>query len=97
MRDEVSMLHQVFAQAQALTSLQGRPLAVLTASDSVEHTTGWPAAQARLAALSDNREQRVVESTHVGLIEDQGPSAESTRAITGVVDAVRNGTPLDPR
>ena len=34
-RDEISMIPTVFRQAQALTSLHGRPLAVLTTSDSL--------------------------------------------------------------
>ena len=45
------MIPEVFEQAQALTTLNGRPLTVLTASETL-HTTGWAAAQDKLAALS---------------------------------------------
>lgn len=96
-RDEASMLHQVFSQAQALTTLDHRPLAVVTASASLADTAGWAAAQARLAALSDNHRQEVVKSTHLGLLEDQEPAARSARAITAVIEAVRSGSPVDPR
>lgn len=88
-RDELSMLPEVFAQAQALTTLGGRPLVVLTASESHDGTEGWPAAQDQLAALSTNSTHRIVDSTHVGLLEDPDPARASAQAITGVVDAVR--------
>ncbi len=61
---EWSALPQVFEQAQALTTLGGRPLAVLTASESLQKTSGWDAAQDELAALSTRSVHRVVDSTH---------------------------------
>ena len=73
-RDEISMIPTVFRQAQALTSLHGRPLAVLTTSDSLG-TDGWKAAQDKLAALSGNHVHRDVDSTHAGLITDERPAA----------------------
>ena len=45
------MVPVVFEQAQALTTLGSRPLAVLTASENLG-TEGWAAAQDRMAALS---------------------------------------------
>ena len=51
-RDEVSVIPEVFAQAQALTTLGDRPLAVLTASATSTGTDGWVGAQDQLAALS---------------------------------------------
>jgi pimeloyl-ACP methyl ester carboxylesterase len=92
-RDEISMIPTVFRQAQALTSLHGRPLAVLTTSDSLG-TNGWKAAQDKLAALSDNHLHRDVEATHAGLITDGRPAAESAQAITEVIASVRTGSPL---
>ena len=92
-RDEVSMIPQVFEQAQALTTLGARPLVVLTASETLD-TPGWAAAQDELAALSSNRAHRDVASTHAGLVEDERGSAESARAIAEVLSAVRFGTPL---
>jgi pimeloyl-ACP methyl ester carboxylesterase len=94
-RDEVSMLPEVFEQAQQLTGLGGRPLAVVTASENLT-TTGWSDAQDRLAGLSANRVHRVADSTHAGLLEDEHGSTESVRAIAQVVAAVRAGSPLDP-
>jgi pimeloyl-ACP methyl ester carboxylesterase len=93
-RDEVSVLPDVFAQAQALTTFGDRPLAVLTASATSTGTNGWDGAQDQLATLSTNRIHRTVDSTHEGLLEDTGPAAESVRAITEVVDSVRTGSSL---
>ena len=87
------MVPEVFEQAQSLTTLHGLPLAVLTASETLE-TSGWAAAQDKLASLSANRVHRDVDSTHAGLVEDEHGSSESVRAIAEVVSAVRTGTPL---
>ena len=95
-RDELSVIPDVFAQSQALTTLHDRPLAVLTASENVA-TDGWVGAQNQLARLSTNRIHRTVRSTHPGLLEDARPAAESVRAITEVVSSVRTGGPLSTR
>jgi pimeloyl-ACP methyl ester carboxylesterase len=94
-RDEVSMLPEVFAQAQALTTLHDLPLTVLTARESVDGTTGWAEAQDRLAALSAGAVHRVVDSSHAGMLENQGPAQASADAITQVVDAVRTGAAVN--
>jgi hypothetical protein len=96
-RDEVSVIPEVFAQAQALTTLDDRPLAVLTASENSVGIDGWAGAQDQLAALSTNSIHRTVDSSHTGLLEDTGPAAESVRAITEVITSVRTGTPLGTR
>ena len=92
-RDEISMVPTLFEQSQALTSLAGRPLAVLTATGSLG-TEGWRAAQDRLAQLSDNRLYRTVQSSHEGLVADGQVAVESADAITAVVASVRTGQPL---
>lgn len=92
-RDEVSTIPVVFEQAQALTTLHGRPLVVLTASETLD-TSGWAEAQDKLAALSANHVHRDVDSTHAGLVEDAHGSTASVHAITEVVTAVRTGSPL---
>ena len=92
-RDEVSTIPEVFEQAQALTTLNGRPLAVLTASETLG-TPGWAAAQDKLAALSANHLHRDVDSTHAGLVEDEHGSTAAVQAITEVVTAVRTGSPV---
>jgi hypothetical protein len=92
-RDELSVVLDVFSQAQALTTLDDRPVAVLTASESLT-TTGWAGAQDQLTRLSTNHVHRSVDSSHTGLLEDERPAAESVRAITEVSSAVRTRTPL---
>lgn len=94
-RDEVSVIPEVFAQAQALTTFGDRPLAVLTASATSTGTDGWVGAQDQLAALSPNSVHRTVDSTHAGLIEDVRPAAASVRAITEVISSVRGGPLAD--
>ncbi|WP_151083255.1 alpha/beta fold hydrolase [Nocardioides cynanchi] len=91
-RDEISILPTLFSQAGVLTSLHGRPLAVLTSTDNLRKTAGWGEAQDQLAALSTNVVHRVVDSTHPGLLEDQSPARASARAIDQVIAAVRGGT-----
>ena len=95
-RDELSVVHDVFAQAQALTTLQDRPLAVLSATESLEGA-GWAAAQDQIASLSSNHIHRSVDSTHAGMLGDKDPAAESVRAINEVLDAVRTGDPVDKK
>jgi len=97
LRDEVSMLHQVFAEAQALKTLDDKPLAVVTASGSLNDTKGWAAAQAVLADLSTNRLHEVVETSHEGVLADARAAAVSAHAISDVVDAVRSGLPVSAR
>ena len=93
-RDEVSMLPEVFRQAQRLTTLGDRPLVVLTSSASAHDTGGWTAAQNQLAALSSDVVHSVVDASHQGMVEDPAGAAASIEAITSVVRAVRNDTPL---
>lgn len=95
-RDEQSVIPELFEQAQALTTFDANPLAVVTASDTLM-TSGWAAAQQRLAALSTNRIHRVSDSTHTGLLEDQHGSADSVHAINDVIASVRTGYHLDTR
>jgi hypothetical protein len=70
-------------------------LTVLTARESVDGTTGWAEAQDRLAALSAGAVHRVVDSSHAGMLENQGPAQASADAITQVVDAVRTGAAVN--
>ena len=92
-RDEISMVPRVFEQAQALTTLGSRPLAVVSASGSLGDE-GWPAAQDRLAALSTDSLHTVAASSHAGVVDDPDGAAASVRAITAVVDAVITRTAL---
>ena len=95
-RDEISVAPRVFAQAQRLTTLGDRPLAVLSTTESLAGA-GWSEAQDQLAGLSAHGIQRTVHSTHAGLVVDKAPAAQSVRAVIEVVSAVRTGTPLEQK
>jgi pimeloyl-ACP methyl ester carboxylesterase len=94
-RDEFSTYPDVFRQAQALTTLDGKPLVVVTAT--TDALQGWPAAQNRLAALSTNSSHRTANVTHTALLDQQHGAQISTRAIDDVVQSVRTGSPLQTR
>ena len=97
MRDEQSELLNVFTQAQALTTFDPKPLAVVTAGENADGTKGWAAAQDRMATLSTNSTHWTADTTHVGLLDDKTGSTNSVRAITAVVTAVRTGAPVTTR
>ena len=68
-RNGFLMLPTVFDQAR-ITSLSGKPLAVLTAGSGTQH--GWTAAQSELAQLSTNSIHRTEpDATHAELLEDR--------------------------
>jgi thioesterase domain-containing protein len=92
---EWAELPTVFAQAQALTSLGGKPLIVVTAGFGQQ--AGWAVAQQHLARLSSNSVQRTVAGAdHTALLYNEAMSANSSQAIRDVVSAIRTGTPLNP-
>ena len=93
LRDEQSVILDVFTQARALTTFP-HPLVVLTATEYLEKP-GWRTAQERFEHLSTDHAHRVVDATHLGLLEDERPAAESARAIREVVTAVRTGSQLN--
>jgi pimeloyl-ACP methyl ester carboxylesterase len=95
-RDEISVALKVFAQAQALTTLGNRPLAVLSTTESLDGA-GWARAQEQLAALSTNSVHRTVRSTHAGIVGDTAPAVESVRAVNEVVSAVRTSTHMEQK
>jgi pimeloyl-ACP methyl ester carboxylesterase len=93
-RDEVSEFRSLFEQAEALTTLGGKPLVVLTASESQEDIEGWPEAQEELVALSGNSQHRIVTASHLGLLDDGDAVDSSVQAIDDVVRSVRSGRPV---
>lgn len=93
MRDEQSMYRTVFGQAKALTSLDDKPLIVVTATESTQKHEEWITLQDRLAALSTNSQHRVADATHAGLLDDETSSEHSVQAITDVVQSVRTAQP----
>ena len=91
-RDELSTYHRTFAQAQALTTLGSKPLVVVSASDTLAHTAGWPKAQQQLVDLSGNASHRIAQSTHQGLLDHPTSYPTAVTAIEDVVRAVRTGS-----
>jgi pimeloyl-ACP methyl ester carboxylesterase len=92
-RDEVRALPAVLDRAAAVTSIGDRPLIVISAAPGDQ--PGWMEAQARLAGLSTNSAQRVLEATHTSVIlGDDAPA--SAQAILDVLAAVRGGGRVAP-
>ena len=89
-RIEFLELPTVFREAAALKSLDGKPLAVLSATAG--EMAGWAHAQDELARLStDSVHRRVAGATHAGLLEEPRFARATSRAIRGVVDRARAG------
>ena len=97
MRDEQSMYPKVFEQARALVSLHGKPLVVVTATESIDKHTEWTDLQDRLAALSTNSQHRVAAATHQGLIEDEATFEPAVLAIVDIVQSIRTHQPVAAR
>jgi pimeloyl-ACP methyl ester carboxylesterase len=88
--DEFLELRTVFDQTKSLTSLEGKPLFVLTAGEGSQN--GWAAAQEKLAALSTNSHHQTARgATHARLLEDEAFAGATSRAIAAVVRAARSG------
>jgi pimeloyl-ACP methyl ester carboxylesterase len=88
--DEFLELRTIFDQTKALTSLDGKPLFVLTADQ--DQQSGWSAAQDKLAALSTNsRHQTAHGATHAALLEEEAFASVTSGAINAVVHAARSG------
>jgi pimeloyl-ACP methyl ester carboxylesterase len=88
-RLEFLQLPAVFNQAKALSSLHGKPLAVVSAS--VGEMRGWATMQDKLARLSTNSTHRTVaRASHAALLEDKSFATITSDAITQVVRRVRS-------
>lgn len=94
MRAEQSVYPEVVEQAQALTSLDAKPLVVVTASEQQRETKGWTEAQDRLAELSTNSQHRIAETSHDGVVDDPLGFEPSVQAIADVVRSIRSGDPV---
>jgi pimeloyl-ACP methyl ester carboxylesterase len=92
-RNEFLELPAAFDQAKALTTLDSKPLIVVTAGRGQD--PGWAVAQDKLATLSNNASHRVVSpATHAALLYDTRFTGDSIDAINDVVTAARNQTQL---
>ena len=88
-RIELLQLPTTFNEAKALHTLNGKPLAVVSAS--VDEMRGWTAAQNKLARLSTNSTHRTVAgATHEALLEDEAFARFASAAITRVVKTARS-------
>jgi pimeloyl-ACP methyl ester carboxylesterase len=91
-RDAVAVLPIALQQAQALTTIEDRPLIVVTAASAPD--AGWLEAQDRMTRLSTDSVHRVIETaTHDSLVSGVDAAA-STQAIMDVVESIRAGTAL---
>ncbi|HEX8487180.1 MAG TPA: hypothetical protein VF642_01445, partial [Propionibacteriaceae bacterium] len=86
--EEFMMASAAMRQASSLTSLDGKPLIVVTA-DLAQNDDQWAAKQDRLAGLSTHSLHRHAEATHGSLLDDPADAAVAARAIHDVVQAVR--------
>jgi pimeloyl-ACP methyl ester carboxylesterase len=87
-RNDFLMLRTVFDQAKQLKSLDGKPLAVLTAGEGGQR--GWTNAQNKLAELSTNSVHRTAAgATHEALLGDPRFAALTAQIIRHVVVASR--------
>ena len=92
--EEFLELRTVFDQTKALTSIDGKPLFILTAG--VGQQKGWPAAQEKLATLSTNsRHQTAQGATHAALLEEKEFASVTSGAIGAVVQAARSGETIE--
>ena len=89
------MANTSMQQASALTSLNGKPLIVLTADEGADDQ--WQSKQDHMATLSSNSLHRHANATHASLLDDEADAAVASQAIRDVVVAVRTSRPLAPR
>jgi hypothetical protein len=87
----------VFAQAEALTTLDAKPLVVVTATESLHKITGWSDAQDQLVDLSTNSQHCVIDATRAGLVDDEVTFEPSVHAIVDVVKSIRVDGPVATR
>ena len=91
--DEYAVAGRSASEAGELTSLDGKPLIVLTAEQG--NATGWMQHQDAMVGLSINSRHNVVPgATHQSLVDDPAHAAVVDEAIVDVVEAIRTGTPL---
>lgn len=89
-RDEFIALPAALQQAQALTTLDDRPLIVVTAGSGQQE--GWQAAQDQMVGLSTNSVHRnLANATHDTVLIGADASA-SSQAVLDVLEAVRAGS-----
>jgi hypothetical protein len=91
--EEYGVANTSMQQASALTSLNGKPLIVLTA-DERNNDAQSQSKQDHMATT--NSLHRHANATHASLLDDQADAAAASQAIHDVVIAVRTSRPLAP-
>ena len=91
--DEFAQANTAMQQASSLTSLNGKPLIVLTADKGINDDQ-WQTKQDHMATLSTNSLHRHADATHESLIDNEADSAAASQAIHDVVASVRTSRPL---
>ena len=91
--DEYAVAGRSASEAGKLTSLDGKPLFVLTAEQG--NAPGWMPHQDAMAGLSTNSLHAVVPgATHQSLVDNPTHAASVSQAIVDVVEAIRTGERL---
>jgi pimeloyl-ACP methyl ester carboxylesterase len=91
--DEYAVAGRSASEAGELTSLDEKPLIVLTAEQG--NAPGWMPHQDAMAALSSKSLHHVVPgATHQSLVDNPTHAAVVSQAIVDVVEAIRTGSPL---
>lgn len=93
--EEYGVANTSMQQASALTSLNGKPLIVLTADEGADDQ--WQSEQDHMTTLSTNSLHRHANATHASLLDDEADAAVASKAIHDVVVAVRTSRPLASR
>jgi hypothetical protein len=84
----------VFEQAKALTSLDGKPLIVLTATESLQKHESGSTCNTACRHHLDQQLHRVADATHAGLTDDKESFESSVYAIVDVIQSVRTDQPV---
>jgi pimeloyl-ACP methyl ester carboxylesterase len=93
--EEYGVANTSMQQASALTSLNGKPLIVLTADEGADDQ--WQSKQDHMATLSTNSLHQHANATHASLLDDEADAAAASQAIHDVVVAIRTSQPLAAR
>jgi pimeloyl-ACP methyl ester carboxylesterase len=93
-RDDITQYGAAMRQAQQLHGLDGKPIVVMTATDSAESTRGWAAAQEELVRLSSNALQLTTRASHNEILDTAEGADSATEGILRALQAVRSGAAL---
>jgi pimeloyl-ACP methyl ester carboxylesterase len=92
--EEFRVTPRTSAQVRTAQSLNDKPLAVISAGE--QSAPGWFKLQKELATLSSNSSNRTLDgTTHESLLSQKRDAQVTGAAIVEVVEAVRNGQPLE--